>query len=90
MEVMARLDAERRLREAEESLKRLERAVDPDTDDDNDDGGGGGDRRDSYEVKQEMISDVRTLKSMSHAHIGVYFIIFFLLIYEGCFSENDV
>ena len=76
MEVMARLDAERRLREAEESLKRLERAVDPDTDDDNDDGGGGGDRRDSYEVKQEMISDVRTLKSMSQArkHVSLYYV----------------
>ena len=53
---MARLEAERRLREAEESLSRLERAVNPVSDDD-------GDERDSEVVQQEMISDVKTLKS---------------------------
>ena len=49
---MARVEAERRLREAEESLRRLERAVHKD----------GTEGRDEAEVREEMIFDVRTLK----------------------------
>lgn len=50
---MARLDAERRLKEAENSLARLEGAVHSQ----------GTPGRDSEEMKEEMIADVRTLKS---------------------------
>lgn len=49
---MARIEAERRLKEAENSLARLERAVN--TDDQT---------RDEGEVREEMIGDVKTLKS---------------------------
>ncbi len=50
---MARLDAERRLREAEASLARLEGAVKQQ----------GDPSRNTEEVKEEMIADVCTLKS---------------------------
>ena len=49
---MARLEAERRLREAEESLSRLEKAVHQD----------GTQGRNEQEVREEMVSDVKTLK----------------------------
>ena len=50
---MARLDAERRLKDAEESLTRLERAVNKKP---------GDETRDETEVREEMIGDVKTLK----------------------------
>ena len=50
---MARLEAERRLREAESSLARLERAVNKE----------GTEGRDQAEVQEEMNADVKTLKS---------------------------
>lgn len=51
--MLARIEAERRLQEAEVSLKRLEKAVHKE----------GDDERDEEVVQQEMQSDVRTLKS---------------------------
>ena len=53
IEVVARLEAERRLKEAEQSLGRLEKDV-MDT---------GSDGRDADEIREEMIGDVKTLKS---------------------------
>ena len=51
---MARIEAERRLKEAETSLARLDRAVNKDPEDTS---------RDQEEVREEMIGDVKTLKS---------------------------
>ena len=73
MEVLARLEAERRLKEAEESLHRLEKDVmRPDSD-----------QRDADEIREEMIGDVKTLKSkiifLSYLEFLLYIILFCLL-----------
>jgi hypothetical protein len=63
VEVIARLDAERRLKQAEESLHRLEKDVMRSDSDD---------QRDADEIREEMIGDVKTLKSRSYTLCFVF------------------
>ncbi len=56
------MQAERRLKEAESSLGRLEKAVE----------GKGAESRDDEEVKEEMMLDVRTLKRMIYFSLQMW------------------
>ena len=69
-EILARLEAEKRLKEAEESLTRLEKAV----------LGVEAKGQEQHELQEEMLGDVKTLKR----ELFEIQELFFIWLYENC------